>query len=62
MVYSRCHGKIVITVQCSSFTEMTLSDMIGYSLSNDWNAISGRPAIGKCLPSDWNAVRLVVRT
>ena len=34
------------------------SDMIGYSLSNDWNAVSGMPAIGKFLPSDRNAIRL----
>ena len=32
--------------------------MIGYSLSNNWNAVSGTPAIGKFLPSDRNAVRL----
>ena len=40
------------------FSEQTASDMIGYSLSNDWNAVSGMPAIGKFLPSDRNAVRL----
>ena len=62
--YSRSHGKIAITVQCSPFelrsaftvhgnnvhrfltiwpagqlfSEQTASDMIGYSLSNDWKA------------------------
>ena len=36
-----------------------MSDMIGYSLSNDWNAVFGMPAIDKCLPGDRNAVRLV---
>ena len=40
------------------FSEQTANDMIGYSLSNDWNAVSGTPAIGKFLPSDRNAVRL----
>ena len=40
------------------FSQQTASDMIGYSLSNDWNAVSGMPAIGKFLPSDRNAVRL----
>ena len=29
------------------FSEQTVSDMIGYSLSNDWNAVSGTPGIGK---------------
>ena len=29
------------------FSEQKASDMIGYSLSNDWNAVSGMPAIGK---------------
>ena len=37
-------------------SEQTASDMIGYSLSNDWNAVSGTPAIGKFLPGDRNAV------
>ena len=32
--------------------------MIGYSLSNDMNAVSGTPAIGKYLLSDRIAVRL----
>ena len=40
------------------FSEQMASDMIGYSLSNDWNAVSGTPTIGKFLPSDWNAVGL----
>ena len=66
--YSRSHGKIAITVQRSPFSshpagqlfsEQTASDMIGYSLSNDWNAVSGTPAIGKFLLSDRIAVRLV---
>ena len=87
-MYSRGHGKIVITIQHSPFerrsaftvhgndvhcflairpagrpasqpfSEQTASDMIGYSLSNDSNAVSGMPAIGNFLPSDRNAVRL----
>ena len=40
------------------FIEQTASAIIGYSLSNDWNAVSGMPVIGKCLPSDRNAVCL----
>ena len=40
------------------FSEQTASDMIGYSLPNDWNAVSGTPAIGKFLPSDRIAIRL----
>ena len=40
------------------FSEQTTSDMIGYLLSNDWNTISGTPAIRKCLPSYRNAVCL----
>ena len=62
VIYSRRHGKNVITVQRSSFTETTLSDVIGYSLSNDWNTVSGMPAIGKCLSSVRNAVLLAVLT
>ena len=42
------------------FSEQTASDIICYSLSNDWNTVSGTPAIGKFLPSDRNAVRLAV--
>ena len=40
------------------FSEQTASNMIGYSLSNDWNAVTGTPAIGKFLPSDRIAFRL----
>ena len=61
---SRCHGKFAIIVLHSLkrhspfsshpagqlFSEQTASNMIGYSLSNDWNAVSGTPAIGKFLP------------
>ena len=40
------------------FSEQTARDMIGYLLSNDWNAISVTPVIGKFLPSDRNTVHL----
>ena len=39
-------------------SEQTVSDRIGYSLLNDWNAVYGMSAIGKILPSDRNVVLL----
>ena len=42
-----------------TFSDQTASDMIGYSLSNYWNAVSGTPAIGTFLPSDRISVCLV---
>ena len=40
------------------FSEQTASNMIGYSLSNYWNTVSGMPTIGKYLTSDRNDIRL----
>ena len=40
------------------FSDQTASDIIGYSLSNNWNVVCGMPAIGTFLPSDRIAVRL----
>ena len=52
------HRFLAIWLAGQPFSEQTASDIIGYSLWNDWNAASGMPAIGKCLPSDRNAVCL----
>ena len=52
------HRFLAIRPAGQPFSEQTVSDMIGYSLSNDWNAVSGTPAIGKFVPSDRIAIRL----
>ena len=48
------HYFLAIQPAGQPFNEQTASDMIGYSLSNDWNTVSGMPVISKCLPNNRN--------